>query len=100
MSTLGSNNAAVAHSIAMSTSDMESVYACSDQQYVQIQDSNLMNYSTGYVSWNSVTMANNDPGKCLDIARGIIQLPYVATVNISTAAGARPSFGSVVGEET
>jgi hypothetical protein len=79
----------------MSTSDMESVYACSDQQYVQIQDSNLMNYSTGYVSFNSVTMANNDPGKCLDLGGGIFQLPYVATVNISIPAG-RPSFGFTI----
>jgi hypothetical protein len=92
MSTLGSNNTTVGFSIEMAASQPENQYNCSDAQWCFVNDANGFSYSSGYLNFNSVQMNGADPSKILDLARGFLVIPIVATAKISTG------FGSAAGD--
>jgi hypothetical protein len=93
MSTLGSNNTTVGFSMEMAESQPENQYNCSDAQWVFVNDANNFSYTTsGYLNFNSVQMNGSDPAKVMDLARGFLVIPVVATATISTG------FGSAAGD--
>jgi hypothetical protein len=87
MSTLGSNNTAVGFSMEMAATQPENQYNCSDSQWVSVNDANGFSYTSGYLNFNSVQLNGSDPAKVLDLARGFLIIPVVATATISTGFG-------------
>jgi hypothetical protein len=94
MSTLGSNNTAVGYSMEMAATQPENQYNCSDSQWVSVNDANGFSYTSSYLVWNSVQMNVADPAKVLDLARGFLVIPVVATATISTGFGAATAGGA------
>lgn len=69
-------------------------FACSDVATVNVPDSNLFNYSTGWVNFNNTSLQGNDTKRTLEMTQSVITIPFGCVLNVSPATGKTASFGT------
>lgn len=70
-------------------------FACSDVAIVNVPDSNLFNYSTGWVNFNNTSLQGNDTKRVLEISQAVVTVPFGCVLNVqSSVSGKIASFGT------
>lgn len=80
------------------TEEQKNDYIVNDVNWVQINDSNLFSYSTGWVNFNNVSLQGNSVNRLLELSNAYMTIPFGCIVKLSTdTAGQKVSFGAIDG---
>jgi hypothetical protein len=64
----------------------ENQYPISDMQFVYINDSNMQNYSNGFINFSNISITGSNIDKMFDWSQGYITIPYSVVVTPSGGA--------------
>lgn len=70
-------------------------FACSDVAMVNVPDSNLFNYSTGWVNFNNTSLQGNDTKRVLEMSQAVVTVPFGCVLQVQASQSSKlASFGT------